>query len=78
MATRDDGWIVTTRVHQIFWRAEFSKDYLVPFKRKLIFRNLKIISVSLVIQNQLETGIILLVRTCSRIDYSLRRDMLAI
>ena len=68
---------MNTRVHQIFWRAEFSKIYLVPFKRKSIFRKLKINSVSLVIRNQLETGIILLVRTCSRIDYSLRRDMLA-
>ena len=36
-----------------------------------------IISVSLVIRNQLATVIILLVRTCSRHDYSLRTHMLA-
>ena len=59
------------------WRAKLSKMYLVPFKRKSIFRKLKTISVSLLIRNQLETGIILLVRTCSRIDYSLRTHMLA-
>ena len=51
--------------------------YLVPFIQKQTFGKTIIISVSLVIKNQLETGVILLVRMSSKYEYSLRTHMLA-
>jgi len=50
--------------------------YLVPFIQKQTFGKTIIISVSLVIKNQLETGVILLVRMSSKYEYSLRTHVL--
>jgi len=75
----DEGWMincVNKGSSNILSRWVFN-DVLDSFQMKGIFWKVIIISVSLVIWKQLGTGAVLLVRTCSRNEYSLRTHMLA-